>query len=355
MRLSIFNFRTVLSIVYLSLAFVFLRLMRAHNLQPFRLPPYHMSTYNFSKSITSCKPDLILIGNSLLYANIDVPLLDDLLSKTLHRRFRTLILAEGGAQSPWWYLVLKNNVISSRHGRTAVGIFFRGHDLTDYNRNMNERQRWAISKLLKDENDGFFKKAGMQNPRNVALSQYQSERLGISQYLLYTWTNALLFWGPVRRDARPLLENRFGWEWIRPQDPMRTSQITEAVKESSCLNIKECGEKTLLPDMIRIAQGLPLFFVEVHPRPGDRPDPKMSEYRNELTKYLKRNGVTLVSLANKPQLDDLALFGQTEHLTEQGRIINTHLFADALCTTTLNSVYQKKIASSKGQRTHIFL
>jgi hypothetical protein len=70
------------------------------------------------------KPDILLLGNSILGEGVDEGKISRLLGTRVMKAW------SGGSSSAWWYLVLKNVVSQTAHKPALVGIFFRDNFLT---------------------------------------------------------------------------------------------------------------------------------------------------------------------------------------------------------------------------------
>ncbi|MFP6874101.1 MAG: hypothetical protein VCA55_11395 [Verrucomicrobiales bacterium] len=90
-----------------------LRLEKGYN---YNYPKY---VHGLVDDLRSENPQILLIGNSMLYSRIDIDELERLSGK------RVGFLAKGGSASACWYLYLKNIVAPSGVQPEQVIIFFR--------------------------------------------------------------------------------------------------------------------------------------------------------------------------------------------------------------------------------------
>ena len=68
--------------------------------------------------IDAQKPQVILLGDSMVEENVDLPALSDALGRTIHR------ISYPGAASAMWYLSIRNNILLSEHRPQALVILF---------------------------------------------------------------------------------------------------------------------------------------------------------------------------------------------------------------------------------------
>jgi len=340
MRLSIFSFRTVLNTVYAVLALGLGTLLVLFSTAEGRQKILQIEPERFSQAIRENTPDLVLVGNSLLYENIDGVQLESILQQHLNRKIHVQLVALGGTPCAWWYLTLKNTVIPNIGKDTRVGLFFDDFSLTDFHTSLTDLQRWQIQKILGTDEPVFFEKTGGRFQRDTDLNKHLPDRRDIREFLLRLWTDAWLrVTGHRRADASALLEARFRLHNQKPFEKMNLRETKNPPPETStpCRNLSACIAKTFLPDIVEIMKDRPFFMVEVHPRPDTVPAGEWPRYRKDLETYLTQQGVPLVTLAHQPALKHLGLYTQGAHLTPEGRSINTRAFAEALIKSNLFS------------------
>jgi hypothetical protein len=336
MRSSIFSFRALFSLLYFGMAALLAAGVLILLSPAARLRVIGVHAYDYLQLINRSHPDMILVGNSFLYYNIDKERLQSILSQRLGRPIRVLFLAEGGTVSAWWYLVLKHHVATSEVHDIPVGVFFPGHGLTSYNRRLDSHQRWAINKLLTDDDTVFFQKMGDRYRTETKIYHYLPNRLDIAHCLLQLWTNAFLSWLSPRTEAEALLRNRFQVKNLRAWEKLDLgNQDNSPADSQDCVHIPNCVDQTLLPDMIHVMRNNRFFVVEIHPRPGTLSDAFLPQYRRELNVYLKERRIPILSLAKRKELDDIGLYGEGMHVNDRGRPINTDAFADELLRSNL--------------------
>ncbi len=338
MPLSILSFRKIISLAYLALALAggaLITLAFSHQAQArfFLVKPY-----DFASELEARRPDLILVGNSWVFSNIDKALLETELSVRLGRPIRALFATEGGSTAAWSYLVLKNQIAASGAAGIPVGIFTTGTSLTNLDWDFNARQLWSLGKLLSNDEEAFLAKLDRRHRRPLVLLRHMPDRWLICKYLLRRWANIWLNWLPGPPDAQALLESRFRLSPTRSFDLLKAiTDEPEPRDQRACLHLAECVDKTFLPDMIQTMKRFRLFVVEIRQRPGTLDPQAMSAYRRDLSRYLSDNGVVYISLRSRRELGDTGLFHDENHLNQRGRAINTRLVADEIIRQKLFS------------------
>jgi hypothetical protein len=76
------------------------------------------------KALNQLQPEIVLVGDSVLYSSTDESALSAMLGKKIYK------IAVPGAGSAIWYLILKNVVLESKHRPQYVVIPFRDTQLT---------------------------------------------------------------------------------------------------------------------------------------------------------------------------------------------------------------------------------
>lgn len=117
----------------------------------------------FKEQLISTKPEIVLIGNSMLGWGVDSTQLSKLLG------LKVVKFARGGAASAWWYLVFKNVVTSVEIPPRVVCIFFRDSFLT--------KPRYRTRGNYKESIEG------MANHDEPFLDSLVYEPIGFEKYL----------------------------------------------------------------------------------------------------------------------------------------------------------------------------
>ena len=78
----------------------------------------------FRQEIAEARPEVVLLGDSVLKDSVDVEAFSRLAGMPAHR------IAQGGSASAFWYLALKNNIADATPKPEYLVIFFRDTMLT---------------------------------------------------------------------------------------------------------------------------------------------------------------------------------------------------------------------------------
>jgi len=271
------------------------------------------------------KPDLVLVGNSLLYENVDEPTLHAELSRLCGRDITPMIVGMGGSGAPWWYLILKNQLSDSAARGIPVGVFFLGAELTAVSLPPNEGGLWALKKTLRFDDDVFFEKTASRSMWDRMSFKTTVGRREAGRVLLAMFSRPFTL---SEKEPADLIESRFR---LRSMDERRLmkNELMKGLRPSviGACRSAACFDKTLLPDLTAFASVFRLFFVEVHRRPPVDETAEDRAYRADLVSRLERDRVSRVALNERPELDDVSLYNVTNHLNQRGSVINSKLLA----------------------------
>lgn len=284
--------------------------------------------YDFAERIAAENPDVILVGNSMVYRNVDEAALEKALSA------RVFFAAEGATGSAWWYLILKNQIApAARRGATVV-LMTTDAELTRYHDALSARELWTFSKLGADE--AFLAKVGARYRRALSLYARLPDRVLVAKHVLGLWIAAWRPWEPAWRDGRAVLAARLDVVEPRPFDVFKAAEPDAADHAlRACLKPAECGDETLLPDLVAAASPFRLVVVDAARAPGTKDWEAGPAYRKELAGVLALDGAALISLRERKELRDPRLWSDTKHLTAEGMAINTRLLAAELAARGL--------------------
>jgi hypothetical protein len=273
------------------------------------------------------RPDLVFIGNSMVYTRFHEDLLNELVRPT-----KVSLIATSAAQSAIWYAQLKHSVAKAGVPIRRVAIFFRDRELTlpalratgPFSKNL---ERWlpepdpVIRKKLAPPAPGPVQELGfllaeiapVERLRRRAASAVElaiARRFasGVEPGLLRRRVNRLFRVDELRDradDAQP------AWD--------ETAPFSEVVASS------------FLPDMLAVARehGFELEFVRLRKRRSaeGRPEkPGVPEYLAELREYLRRNGAAYRDLS-KNRWEAARLYGSGDHIARAKLKEYTKLFA----------------------------
>lgn len=91
------------------------------------------------------RPELVLVGNSLLRAAVDADQFSEISG------LRTVSSHSDGSSSAWWYLYVKNVAAQTAHRPRYVGIMFRDAFLTEPTRRVGSIYQRSLRRLMIDD------------------------------------------------------------------------------------------------------------------------------------------------------------------------------------------------------------
>jgi hypothetical protein len=290
---------------------------------------------NQRDEISAEEPQIILLGDSMVEENVDLPALSEALGRTIHR------ISYPGAASAMWYLSIKNNIILSPHKPQALIILFRDSTLTTPNYRVGGSFNEAIDKLAGADEKLFIQLAylNQMNPLERSARQFFpwyvfgfKFRDRVDFVNRYALPRVLL--GCRRYCVDMAFLNIFSFRTMAApaaNDPIAQSE--SILYTENALNFPAQVGDSFLPEIIRLCRenGIPLIlvrgktisFVQL-PKPSG-----LDEYILELKEYLTKNGVRFADLEGDSRLgveDYIDRF----HVQPEARGAYTQMLAEAL-------------------------
>ena len=281
------------------------------------------------------RPELVLVGNSILREGVDVERLSALLGRP------SLELARGGAASAWWYLALANVIAASAHPVPAVVVVFRDHMLTEPTYRVTGKYRQAIDQLAGAHEPVLDRLAylGGMDPLTYALHRWvplyrrrQPLRDAVETALKDRLVGRALGLGPGGADAA--IERVFAPERLDPVAWGARQAEADAPADDSSYAFASRVSGSFLPEMVRVAdaRGIRLVFVRAKRRrdvqAGAQP-PALRAYVAELERWLAERNLALIDFSDDPRLRE-EHFADGDHLGPAGRVVFTELLAERL-------------------------
>ncbi len=281
--------------------------------------------------------DMVFLGNSITYASLD----PELFEKTTG--IPTLMIAQGGSASAFWYLVIKNAILQAENKPKFLAIIFRDAYLTypEYRATGIYKQRHD---LMKQGDDPLFEKLTTLIHANLA------QRVLHRYFLLYRERDTVRqrvenivrhgvqqVFRRMAGDVNPeaAIQTVFSEKNYIPALVSRMQQAAEAEPDSRYYDFARQLPRSFLPYMVSMCRenNIQLLFIRAKRRIAlERPhDPKpLSDYMEELKKYLEANGVLFLDYSQVPWLTS-DHYGAGDHLNLTGKALFTqHLAADIL-------------------------
>jgi len=287
--------------------------------------------------IDSHRPDLYLIGNSMLASRI----IPERLGARLQQR--VLLHEASGLMSAAWYLMIKNYALAATHRPREVVVFFRDANLTQPNKRIGgkyERRMRAYRTDREPEYDAVMRGGHVAGSGWMRQAQRTARQLHHLLELPH-----LNYWGltvpgeiaahlaateEVPADAMPDTVN----DAFRDQ---RFRSLAEADDDGDGDTLTAADydfdanvQRSFLPLMLDAAErgGMHLTFVRVETRDraeGRVEDARLSRYMQELREYLERHGASLIDMSRVPGVTP-EWFSHGDHIHKERRDDYTDLF-----------------------------
>lgn len=290
----------------------------------------------FENYLAQAKPQVVIIGNSMVTESIAPGLLTDL------TQTRTVSFSRGGSTSAWWYLVLKNVIAKSTHKPSIVTIFFRDEYLTRPDHRVTDSFKLIVNDMANNEEPLLDRLAYLESMDyfSYLLSKYSplyQKRDGLKKsvdsFIKHKLTASVMGVEPGKIDDA--IKDIFAKHNLN-RGFMTKNQLTiESDTNPDNFDFDKVVDKSFLPHMIKIADknNIKLVFVRVKRRRDLKPDSepaKLKSYITDLKSYMKKNDITIVDFTRDSRLK-LEHYADGDHLARKtGVILFTKLFAQTL-------------------------
>lgn len=283
------------------------------------------------------RPDVVLIGDSMLDSRIDARLLEDRLGGGQHVE----LLWNGGAASACWYLMLKNYVVASGIRPRQCCIFFRDGLLTAPSFRTTRIFRSYFESLMYGEEPVIRAVLGKKNlPKENVLVRtlnrlypLDSRRHVYQEIVGHMMFRAAAPNAPASKKLERLVNKTFDVA------KMRGEMMEEAtsINETAAKPFDPRPEKSFLPHIVEAAaqSGIPLCFVRVkrHPDPdGHTPQTDaLRLYIRELRTWLESRGCRLIDDTDDPSFTpEMYLKAKDDHIGPWAKNRSTEIYAEKL-------------------------
>ena len=292
--------------------------------------------YKYRNMINRNDPQILSLGDSLINSNIDPDLLAEQMNK------RVSIISEHGSGSALYYLIIKNNIVTSRQPPEMLVILSRGSMLTA----PGFRVHGSFFAHLDDfagEDDDLVLELGIRNQMSPVekfaetyFPPYWARwqlRAALDSKARYIPTQTLLRCNRECSDSS--MEEVFGSQNFNPawlNDAINWTESYFYTDEN--LDFNDQVGRSFLPEIIRlcrenniqlvIVQTKTLHFSREYPEPD-----ALLQYTKDLKAYAEANNVLLVDFSNDPRLTQ-DLFYDENHLNPDGKLIFSELLIEEL-------------------------
>jgi hypothetical protein len=287
--------------------------------------------------IAEQRPELILLGDSIVEENVDTPALSGLLGRKVYT------MSFGGSASALWYLALKNNILAAPYPPAQLVIVFRDTILTAPGYRVQGKFSTALDNLATPEDTLAVQLAYLNrmNPlekfaeRYFPLYDFGLTVHAVADMHIYLLPRLLLRCG--NRCVDTALLNVFNFRNAAlPKSDSAVDAEENLLYARAALDFNRRVGDSFLPQIIRLCRenNIQLIFVRAKTfrfsSPSAEP-PALREYLRALEDYLMQNGVLYVDINADPRVtreDYLDRF----HVMPEARGRYTQMLADGLLT-----------------------
>jgi len=283
--------------------------------------------------IQSQRPDLVLLGDSLLTKGVDQPLLQTRLEVPTYK------LDIPGSSSALWYLVLRSNIVPAEPAPRTLVILFRDTLLTAPAFRTTGPYFGLIDKFARPSDSLLLERAYLSQltPVQVTLERWfppYTYRLEMRESIDAGLRHLLpAFFACDRGCADDALAGVMGD--VQPGLFARSIRLAESgLYVPAQLDFNARVEGSFLPEIIRLAgeRGIRLVFVRaptnIFPDASLQP-PGLDLYMKALDDYLAARSIPLLDLSRVDGIGP-AQFIDPHHLNPEGKYIFTLALAAAL-------------------------
>lgn len=281
------------------------------------------------RRITETQPDLVLIGDSVLYEGVDPILLSEQLGK------KTYAITVPGSGTASWYLLMKNVIFESPYRPKYITILFRNTMLT-------VPQYRTTGKYFPLLDDFATKKeplvtelafVNQMSPLERFMQRYipvYSARLEIrtdmDNMLRYKPTSMVL------NCDRTCTDNAVGSIFGREVDPIALSQMLEdaakTLYDPKEMDFEKQLGTSLLPYIIELAKKNDVSLVFVRTKVFGPNPAALNEYSEALDRYLSgHHGVFLLDFSHDTRITQIH-YVDSLHPNQFGKREFTKMLAD---------------------------
>jgi hypothetical protein len=281
------------------------------------------------------QPQLILLGDSMVEENVDLPTLSNALGRSIHR------ISYPGAASAMWYLSIKNNIVAAAHKPQALILLFRDSTLTTPDYRVGGSFNQVLDTLAGADESVLIQRAFLNHMNPLEKSARQlfpwygfgfQVRDGVDYANRMALPRILL--ACRKRCVDTAFLNIFSFRTVATpaaNDPVAQSE--SVLYTQRALDFDAQVGTSFLPEIIRLCKenGIPLILVRgktisfIHlPKPAG-----LDDYILNLGDYLTKNGVRFADLEPDARLGEGDYIDRF-HVQPAARGAYTQMLAEAL-------------------------
>ncbi len=287
-------------------------------------------------SVADKRPDIYLLGNSMVAEGIDEELFNSLVPGETYK------LGIHGSASAVWYLVLKNVICTAEHHPRTVVFFFRDIFLTYPNYRVDGKYRSKVDRYAGSGEElldrlAYLEGMGYVEYYSELFLPLFSERTKLKDEIIGTAKYGV----PFRLAGYDSSAVDRAIDEIFADDNMNQKLLTiaqlaaeDVSKKVNRFDFNSIVESSFLPAMLEMLekQNIELVMARIKRRrdlePGGRSE-ILRIYAKDLDAYLASRGVTIWDYTDEEVLVP-EYYGEGDHLNEKGREVFTRLVAKDL-------------------------
>lgn len=322
MNLSISNFKLLSCTIALLIALAMVLSTEWY----FRKYAGNHDPYQIRDEINLEKPDIIMLGNSMLGQNIDHDLFEKELSELTGRPIHAKFIVFNGCYASLFYIILTEQIATSNVSNIPLGIV--DHSFRQFmstGRGGNEHD--TIKQLLVNGDPIFFQKYRYKGFRHVFKlrgiwdTYYYSP--GASHTFINTFIEKFLF---SHKNILSTLRFRFrGFN----SGSFNNFFDNETLNVRKKTHFDNSIENSFLPEIIANSKNFKLFLVTSPSRPSRKINchrPSHFIYTKVYENYFRKHNVLTISTPAE-KLNKPSYFLGKIHLNKKGSVINTIFIA----------------------------
>jgi hypothetical protein len=285
--------------------------------------------------IAAQKPQIVLLGDSMVEENVDTPALSEQLGRSVYT------ISYPGSASALWYLAIKNNIAISPNKPPVLVIMFRDTVLTTPTYRADGKFTQVIDTLAGTEEPLLIQLAYVNhvNPLEMfarmyfPLYEYGFQiRDRADFFIRYLLPRPVLKCGKRCVDAAVLDIFNFR-NMIAPTADDPVAQAESILYTDLALDFYGQLDQSFLPEIIHLCKENGIQLVLVRGKTisfSDIPEPAgLSRYMRNLREYLARSDILFVDLEADPRLG-IEDYIDRFHVHTEAREIYTQMLADGL-------------------------
>jgi hypothetical protein len=287
---------------------------------------------SYQTQIQKEKPEVILLGNSVINSGIDLQLFERIINR------KTVKFSNPGTASAYWYLLMKSNIVTSNPPPGYLLIFFLDNLLTSPELGVTGAYQVMIDEVAGENEEVLLQKAYLNqiNPVESYLDSHlpvfgerDTLKEKIDNRLKYSLPFAVENCDKTCLDAA--LDQTFT-QLNMIQDNFAQTTVNVDPWSGRAWDFDTLVDKSFIPDMIQLAneKGIQLIFIrEKNAKVMNLSDESadMRRYFQEMAAYLSKHGIYFFDFAHESALT-LDMFRDGMHLGPAGQQIFTRLVAE---------------------------